>query len=111
VRADTGGAALIDHPAANAFEALTSILATKGVESVKAWARADGSDAARLSAAATLLMTDTAIRMLTEYAKAKRAGDDRELRRLSRRLDRLLGPDAAHGGSNSPAYSASLSCS
>jgi hypothetical protein len=55
------------------LEALTSILATKGAERVKAWANADGSDAARLSAAATLLMTDTAIRMLTEYAKAKRA--------------------------------------
>lgn len=40
------------------IEALTAIAASKGLERVKAWANADGSDAARLSAA--LILTDTA---------------------------------------------------
>ena len=72
------------------IEALTAIAATKGLERVKAWANADGSDAARLSAA--LILTDTATKLLVEYANAKRRGDAGELRRIDVRLDKLLGP-------------------
>jgi hypothetical protein len=72
------------------IEALTAIAATKGLERVKAWANADGSDAARLSAA--LILTATAVRMLDEYAQAKCRGDAGELRRIDVRLDKLLGP-------------------
>jgi hypothetical protein len=71
-------------------EALTAIAATKGLERVKAWANADGSDAARLSAA--LILTGTAAKLLVAYAEAKRRGDAGELRRIDVRLDKLLGP-------------------
>src|ERR1700692_4001912 len=68
------------------IEALTAIAATRGLERVKAWANADGSDAARLSAA--LILTDTATKMFVEYAQAIRRGDAGELRRIDTRLDK-----------------------
>jgi hypothetical protein len=72
------------------LEALSANLATAGVDRVKAWANADGTDAARLSAA--MVLTDTAVRMFVDYVRARQRGNTAELKRIDARLDKLLGP-------------------
>jgi hypothetical protein len=74
-----------------ASEALTAILAQNGLERVIAWANLDGEDPARLVAA---LLKDwaLAIKVLNEYVDAKRSGDQKKIKRVQKRLDKILTP-------------------
>jgi hypothetical protein len=76
-----------------ASEALTAILAQSGIDRMMAWANLDGEDPARLVAA---LLKDwtIAIKVLNEYVDAKRSGDQKKIKRVQKRLDKILAPSA-----------------
>ena len=79
----------------HALEALTAILAKYGLDRVIAWANADGGDEARFVAA---LFKDTAVavKVLTEYVDAMRAGNVKKIAKVRKRLDKLIGPRLGH---------------
>jgi hypothetical protein len=76
-----------------ASQALTAILAQNGIARAIAWANLDGGDEARLVVA---LLKDwkISIKVVDEYVKAMQTGNEKKIKKVQKRLDKILGPSA-----------------